>query len=226
MARKPVHKFRVVPHLPITQLGWIGVKAVLTLALLFGLVGGLVWLGGQAGQSISGRDRYTIAFTDVRCDVPPGMDRATFLGEVRYLGNLPEKIQSVDSQLSATLSAAFAKHPWVIAVNGVTVAPDGTVAVGLSFRHPVLVVSLLGSNPRLVDGAGVLLPLASTPTGTAVLAGEWIPPTVPAGAVWPDPSVKRAAELAVEHKPATIQKLPTGGWKLVLPGGKSLIVNW
>ncbi|HEY2785331.1 MAG TPA: hypothetical protein VGJ05_10175 [Fimbriiglobus sp.] len=226
MPRKPVHKVRLTPQLPIAQLGWIGIKAVFSLALLFIMIGGLVWLGGRAGKSVSGRDRYTVAFAAVQCDVPPGTDRPTFLGEVRYLGNLPEKIQSVDPSLPAKLTAAFAKHPWVAAVTGVTVDSNGTVSVGLTFRRPVLAVNARGGPPRLVDGSGILLPVAPIPPGVAALAGEWIPPSVSPGAVWPDPTVTRAAALAVAYKPASIQRLPTGGWKLVLPDGKGLTVNW
>ena len=226
MARKFAPRYRIAPHMPLAQLGWVGIKAGLTLALLFGLVGGLIWIGGKAGQSVAGRDRYAVAFADVRCDAPPGSDRATFLGEVRYLANLPEKFQSVDPNLSAALSAAFTKHPWVATVTGVTVAPDGTVSVALNFRKPVVLVAVRGSAPRLVDAAGVLLPAAPTPAGVALLAGEWLPPGVPTGAVWPDPTVKRAAELAVAYKPATIQRLTTGGWRLVLPDGRGLTVSY
>jgi hypothetical protein len=226
MARKPAARLRLAPHLPVTQVGWIGVKAALTLALLFGLVGGLVWLGGKAGPAVATRDRYTVAVADLRCDAPPGTDRATFLGEVRYLGRLPETVQSVDPTLSATLSGAFAKHPWVAAVTGVTANPDGSVSVGLTFRRPVVLVRVRGSAPRLVDAGGVLLPVAPSPAGVAVLAGEWIPPAVPAGTVWPDPTVTRAAELAAAYQPATIQRLPAGGWRLVLADGKSLSVSW
>jgi len=226
MARKPAARLRLAPHPPITQVGWIGVKAVLTLVMLFGLVGGLVWLGGQAGPAVATRDRYTVAVADLRCDVPPGTDRATFLGEVRYLGRLPETVQSVDPNLPQLLSAAFAKHPWVAAVAGVTTNPDGTVSVGLTFRKPVVLVAVRGSTPRLVDAAGVLLPAAPTPPGVAALSGEWLPPTVPAGTVWPDPTVTRAAALAAAYQPTTIQRLPAGGWRLAFADGKSLTVSW
>jgi hypothetical protein len=227
MARKAAPKYRLTPHLPIAQLGWIGVKAALTLGLLAGLVGGLAWLGGRAGQSVANRPRYTIPFADLKCDAPPGLDRATFLGEVRYLANLPDTVQSVDPALPATLSAAFAMHPWVAAVTGVTAGPDGAVTVGLTFRQPVLVVSVHGEGPRLVDATGVLLPVAPTPTGVTVLVGEVLPPTVPAGAVWPDPIVKRAAEWSTIYKPApaSIQR-QASGWRLVLPDGRALAVSY
>jgi hypothetical protein len=226
MARKSAARVSLTPSLPVAQIGWIGIKAAVTLLLLFGLVGGLVWLGGKAGPAVANRDRYAVPVTDLRCDVPPGTDRATFLGEVRYLGQLPETVQSVDPNLRAMLSAAFAKHPWVAAVTAVSTSPDGTVSVGLTFRRPVVVVTPRGSSPRLVDASGVLLPNAPTPPGVAVLAGEWLPPTVPAGQVWPDPTVTRAAALAAAYQPATIQRLPTGGWRLVLADGKGLNVSW
>src|SRR5262249_19013299 len=127
MARKPAARVPLVPSVPVAQLGWIGVKAAVTLLLLFGLVGGLVWLGGKAGPAVANRDRYAVPVADIRCEVPPGTDRATFLGEVRYLGRLPETVQSVDPALPSTLSAAFTKHPWVATVTAVATNPDGTV---------------------------------------------------------------------------------------------------
>jgi hypothetical protein len=225
MARKSAPKFGLSPPLPVVKLGWIGAKAILTLVLLFGLVGGLVWLGGRAGQSVAGQSRYTVPFTDIRCDAPPGTDRTTFLGEVRYLSNLPTTVQSVDPNLAATLTATFARHPWVAAVTGVTAAPDGSVSVGLTFRQPVLVVTVQGI-PRLVDGTGVLLPQAPTPAGTSALVGDQLPPTTPTGTVWADPTVKRAAELAVAYKPAAIQRQPGGGWRLVMADGKVFAVSY
>lgn len=226
MARKSARKLRLVPHLPLAQLGWVGAKAVLTLVLLFGLVAALVWIGGRAGQSVAHRDRYAVAVADIRCDVPPGTDRAAFLAEVRYLGRLPESVQAVDSTLSATLSSAFARHPWVAAVRGVTVGPDGSISVALAFRQPVLVVKVRGESPRMVDATGVLLPVSAPPAGTTVLDGEWIPPTVSPGAVWPDPTIKRAVELAVAYKPAALQKLSAGGWRLIMPDGRGFTVAY
>ena len=123
----------------------------------------VAWLGGRAGERVVGRDRYAVRVADVVCDAPPGKDRPTFLTEVRYLANLPETVQAVDPKLPEQLAVAFARHPWVAEVVGVTVEADSTVRVGLRFRVPVLAVRVIGdSELRTVDRHGVLLPSGAT----------------------------------------------------------------
>jgi hypothetical protein len=207
-----------------TLLG-IAVKGLLALALVGGVVYAVAWLGGRAGERVAGRDRYAVRVADIACDAPPGKDRATFLTEVRYLAGLPETVRAVDPTLPEQLTPAFARHPWVAEVVGVTVEADATVRVGLRFRVPVLAVRVIGdSEVRTVDRSGVLLP-PGAPGPMAELANAVLPPKRPAGEVWDDPTVRRAAELAAEHRPRRIEKTARE-WRLTLDPGKVLLVSW
>lgn len=203
----------------------IAVKGLVALALVGGVVYMVAWLGERAGERVAGRDRYAVRVADIACDAPPGKDRATFLTEVRYLAGLPETVQAVDPKLPEQLTAAFARHPWVAEVVGVTVGPDATVRVGLRFRVPVLAVRVIGdAEVRAVDRSGVLLP-PGAPGPMAELAHPVPAPKRPAGEVWDDPTVRRAAELAAEHKPRRVEKTARE-WRLTLDSGKVLLVSW
>jgi cell division septal protein FtsQ len=203
----------------------IVVKGLLALALVGGVVYTVAWLGGRAGERVVGRDRYAVRVADVACDAPPGKDRPTFLTEVRYLANLPETVQVVDPKLPEQLAAAFARHPWVAEVVAVKVEPDATVRVDLRFRVPVLAVRVIGdSEVRTVDRTGVLLPPGATGPLTE-LANPVLAPKRPAGEVWNDPTVRRAAELAAEHTPRRVEKTARE-WRLTLDSGKVLLVSW
>ncbi|HET6572030.1 MAG TPA: hypothetical protein VFG68_00380 [Fimbriiglobus sp.] len=203
----------------------IAVKGLIALALVGGVMYAVAWLGGRAGERVAGRDRYAVRIADIACDAPPGKDRPTFLTEVRYLAGLPETVQAVDPKLPELLTAAFAKHPWVAEVVGVTVEPDATVRVALRFRVPVLAVRVIGdSEVRTVDRAGVLLP-PGAPRPPTELANAVLPPKRLAGEVWNDPTVTRAAELAAEHRPRRIEKTARE-WRLTLESGKVLLVSW
>jgi hypothetical protein len=205
-----------------------GLKAVLALGLVAAVVAGITTVGGEAGRRVADRDRYAVRVADLACDAPPGTDRVTFLAEVRYLGELPETVQSVDPGLPGRLTAAFRRHPWVADVTGVTVGADGRVSVGLRFRVPVLAVAVRGeAEPRAVDRSGVLLPPGAG-AGLPVLAPPVPPPTRPAGEVWDDPTVKRAAELAELHRDQRLTRVErtAKGWRLVRETGPALIVGW
>lgn len=162
-------------------------RVVLALGVAAGLVLGLAWVGREAGLGLVGRDRYAVKVADIECDAPPGTDRAAFLTEVRYLGPLPETVQSVDPGLTDRLAAAFARHPWVAAVTAVEARPAGGLRVGLRFRTPVLAVTAAETHaPRAVDAAGVLLPPAASTDGLTELVNPVPPPPRPAGEPWPD----------------------------------------
>jgi hypothetical protein len=201
-------------------------KVGLALALAGGAVAGLAWVGEQAGLSVAGRDRYAVKVADISCDSPPGTDRATFLTEVRYLGDLPETVQTVDPGTPDRLTAAFAVHPWVASVERIAVTPEGEIHAALRFRVPVLKVTVSGEpTPRVVDATGVLLPLTAPTVGLAELAGEVFPPAVQAGKPWLDPDVKRAAELAQTFGAKRVEKTDKG-WRITQAGGKVLLVGW
>jgi hypothetical protein len=198
--------------------------ALLTLGVVAGLLFGLGWLGDEARRRLGPRDRYAAWFADVECDAPPGLDRPTFLAEVRYAANCPESFQLLDPDLPARLAAAFAVHPWVESVTGVEVEPPARVRVRLRFRTPVLAVATDGGSVRLVDAAGVLLPATAPPAGLPELVNPVPPPETPAGRVWADDMVRRAAELTTAYKPARLERTPSG-WRLTQPDGKVLVVK-
>ncbi len=211
---------------PRWVLAGVVAKGLLALGLVAAAVAGVVWLGERAGERVADRPRYAARVADIRCEAPPGTDRAAFLTEVRYLAKLPETIQVVDPALRETLVRAFAQHPWVAEVAEVAVESDGGVAVGLKFRTPVLAVRVSGeTEPRVVAKAGVLLPPSASATGLPLLITRVLPPTRPAGEIWPDPTVTRAAELAELHKPRQIEKTDKG-WRLTRDTGPPLIVSW
>jgi hypothetical protein len=173
---------------------------VQALVLLLGgviVLAALIVLGQWARDWLRQQDRYAVAFADIDCPPPPGMERAAFLGEVQYLGSLPDRVQVLDDGLAARLNEAFARHPWVRKVERVEVAPAGQVRVHLAYRTPVLVVPLAGQ-VRAVDADGILLPASASTEGLPVFPGTAAPPQGPAGTPWGDAAVEAAARAAVQ----------------------------
>lgn len=207
---------------PRTGLARRLLVVALTLSVVAGVVWGVARLGDEARRGIGTRDRYTVHFADIECAAPPGLERPAFLSEVRYVSNFPETFQSLDADLTAKLTAAFVVHPWVAAVEGVTVTPTGGVQVNLRFRVPVLSVRREG-RAVLVDAAGVVVPPEASAAGLPELLGANSPPPA-AGQVWRDADVKRAVELVASHDPRRIEKAGAG-WRLTTPDGKTLIVD-
>jgi hypothetical protein len=194
-----------------------------TLAAVAGLVWGVSRLGDEARRGIGPRDRYSVRFAEIDCEPPPGLDRSTFLSEVRYCSNFPEIYQALDPELTAKLTAAFAAHPWVATVDAVRVGPTGTVQVKLKHRKPALAVRT-ESSTRVVDNTGVLLPAATDSNGLPELTTPVAAPTVSAGQVWVDNSVKRAVELVDTHHPMKLERTATG-WRLTMSDGKTLVLD-
>lgn len=189
--------------------------ALLTLAAVGGLVWGIARLGDEARRGIGPRDRYAVRFADIDCNPPPGRDRESFLAEVRYVSDFPETFQSLDPELTPRLTAAFTAHPWVAAVENVSVDPAGKIAVKLRHRTPFLAVKLTDGSVRAVDASGAVLPREASTGGLPVLT------TPVTGA---DPAVKRAVELVETHHPRQLEKTAQG-WRLTLPDGKTLVVD-
>ena len=201
---------------------WRPVVAVLlTLAVVCGIFFAFDRLGEEALHRIGLRERYRVAFIDVQCDVPPELDRHNFLTEVRYVSKFPDSLNALDEFDREHLSRAFGTHPWVEAVEGVSVEAGNAVKVKLKFRVPILAVHLEGGAVRLVDVHGVLLPEVESPKGIAELTNLVPAPNVVAGQVWPDDTVKRAVDLVNAYRPKQLERTATE-WRLVLPDGKTL----
>lgn len=199
------------------------VGALLTLGVLAGLLLGLGWLGDEARRRVGPRERYAVRFADIDCDAPPGLDRPTFLAEVRYASGFPDTVNLLDPELTPKLTVAFAAHPWVEAVDGVAVEPPDRLRVRLRFRTSVLAVAVEGGGVRVVDGKAVLLPLSASPADLPELATPVTPPGCRAGHAWPDETVKRAVELVTVYRPRRLERMPTG-WRLTLPEGRTIQV--
>jgi hypothetical protein len=199
---------------------------LLTLAAAGGAVWGIKWLGDSARRGIAQRDRYTTLFSDIQCDAPPGYERVSFLSEVSYHAGFPRRFQSIDPDLPSRLSAAFSAHPWVAAVEEVSVEPENRVRVKLKFRVPALAVRIAGTKDqvRVVDPSGVLLPLRVAGEGLPKLLSPVLAPTTPSGQKWADETVKRAVELVEAHHPAILEKTASG-WRLTMEGGRVLAVE-
>jgi hypothetical protein len=203
---------------------WRSLLAVgLTLAAVAGLLYGLGRLGDEARRRVGPRDRYLVQFADIESDAPPGLARPKFLAEVRYVGQLPETFNLNLAADTDRLSAAFAAHPWVKAVEGIDVEPPARVRVRLQFRVPVLAVKTQTGGVRLVDADAVLLPPAER-AGLPELLTVLPDPAVPAGQVWADTTVRRAVELVAAYQPRSLEKSPTG-WRLTTPDGKVLVIG-
>ncbi len=195
---------------------------LLTLGGAAALLFGLSRLGDEARRNIGPRDRYAVRFADIRCDAPPGTTRETFLIEVRYDANAAATLQALDPDLASKLTAAFGAHPWVASVDAVTVDPPDVVGVKLTFRTPVLAVPTR-EGTRAVDAKGVLLPTSAPTAGLSELLNAVAAPGKP-GQPWPDDVVVRAAPVAGEYKPRTIERTAQG-WQLIQPDGKKLLVG-
>jgi hypothetical protein len=205
---------------------WRAARPLVTVAVTLGLVAaalfGLARLGDEARRNIGPRDRYAVNFADIRCDAPPGTTRDAFLAEVRYNANAAPAFQALDPDLKPKLTAAFAAHPWVVSVDGVTVEPPDAVGVRLTFRTPVLAIPAGGAK-RAVDAKGILLPATAPTAGLPELLAPAAPPGK-AGEPWPDAGVVRAAAIAAEYRPKTIERTEQG-WQLIQPDGKRLLVG-
>ena len=202
------------------------VRVAAGLLIAISLVAGIAWVGRLVGHQLVGEERYSVRVSDIDCPTPPGVDRALFLTEVRYMARLPATVPAIDPELPETLRAAFAAHPWVASVDAVEPTPGG-LRVGLTFREPILVVPVAGADgPRVVDPAGVLLPPTAPTAGLATLAHEVPPPTEGAGRPWPDPDVTRAAELASTHRPARLIEKGLRAWRVTRADGTVLRVGW
>lgn len=214
---------------PRPARGWSAVKpfaiALGTLILIVVGLLGLRELGHIAGLNLGNRERYQVRFADIDTSAPPGLSREAFLDEVRKASGVPETFQQLDPTTPERLKLAFEHHPWVHAVESVSTDIPASVRVRVRWRTPLLVVTAKGSlEPRVVDASGVLLPRNASITGLATLANPVTTPAPQDGAIWPDPMVKKAVELASAYQPTRLE-VTLSGWKLQMRDGQELVVN-
>lgn len=170
-------------------------KSALLLLLVALFLAGVIWAGRWGLEQLRGRERYEIAFIDIECDTPAGMDRKKFLDEVRYYApGLSARVNLLDDQLRDRLMEGFARHPWVEKVDDVEIKPPKQIIVKLTHRTPVLAVKF-GGELLAIDRTGVLLPKDAPTLGLPIFAGEAKVP-LGIGLRWGDPNVEAAARKA------------------------------
>jgi hypothetical protein len=163
------------------------------LVVVAALLGGVIVAGRWGLEQLHDSPRYNIAVADLECQPPVGMTRQEFLDEVRYESRLPSRLNVLDEELPQNLRDAFTRHPWVEKVESVEIKPAKQVIVTLTFRKPVLAVKL-GTELRVVDGDGVLLPRKTATAGLPIYDGiAKAPLRDQAGTRWGDPNVEAAA---------------------------------
>jgi hypothetical protein len=170
------------------------------------VVAGALFLLGLAAVGKLTRDwlheqhRATLAFGDIDCPPPPGVDRGQFLDEVQSLNELPDQLRLLDDDLAPRLASAFLRHPWVEQVEQVAITPARQVQVRLRYRAPVLAVRL-GPQTRAVDGQGILLPPRADTAGLPIYQGRAAPPAGLSGTSWGDKAVEAAARTLGDLRP-------------------------
>lgn len=122
------------PAPPRRRLRWL-VQVILGLCVAALIVAGVIAVGNVARDSLRSTDRYRLVFAEIECPSPPGIDRATFLGEIQYNGRFDDTIDVRDQSLPDRLRGAFEKHPRVERVAKLTVIPPKRIVVELKFRQ-------------------------------------------------------------------------------------------
>jgi hypothetical protein len=191
-------------------------------------VAGIVVLGQQAEQSLRESEQFSIAFADLACEPPGPLTHEAFLREVQYEADLPDRLDRLDDQLTPRLRAAFARHPWVKAVEGIEVRSDG-IAVKLAFREPVLAVR--GSErTHAVSADGVLLPRAALSADLPLLTEPLSLPAGRTGQSWGAAPVESAAGIATllryHRRQVPVVSLEFAGKDLVLWTANGSRIVW
>jgi len=170
---------------------WL-VRSAMLFVFVALFLGGLVWAGRWGTEQLRGRDRYDVAFSEIDCEPPVGMERQKFLDEVRYYARaLPERLHLLNDDLPQQLREGFALHPWVEKVDAVEIKPPKQIIVKFTPRAPVLAVRF-GADLHAVDHHGVLLPTNAPTRGLPVYDGD-APRPVAIGKRWGDANVEAAA---------------------------------
>jgi hypothetical protein len=171
--------------------GWL-VKSAVSLSFVALVLGGVIWAGRSGLEQLRGRARYDVAFAEIECEPPVGMDRQKFLDEVRYYAReLPAHLHLLNDDMPLQLREGFALHPWVEKVEAIEVTPPKQIVVRLTYRTPVLAVPF-GPELHAVDCRGILLPNNAPTRGLPIYDGV-APRPIAVGKRWGDANVEAAA---------------------------------
>jgi hypothetical protein len=136
---------------------------------------------------------------------------------------MPDRLGVLEPGLPQRLATAFARHPWVEAVERAEVVPPRQLRVRLHFRTPVLLVRPADGPTVMVDGAGVWLPSVAAETLPEFTAAGLAAPTGPRGTAYGQPDVAAAATLAAflhetrDKVPVRRLELGSEGFTLTTP---------
>ncbi len=173
---------------------WI-VQGLVPILCGFTVVLTVIGAGRAARASLHDRTAYRLAFADIDCQPPEGVERVVFLNEVRSLARQPTALHLLDEDLTARLHRAFLAHPWVESVRRVTIN-QSFVHVEMEYRQAVLTVPPADGGWRLVDRHGIRLPESTVQPHLPVLITEVAAPAGPVGSLWGDVRVAAAAKTA------------------------------
>jgi hypothetical protein len=171
---------------------------VFWIAVVVALVGGIIWMGRAGRERLQVDPKYQVAIRDIRCDPPLGMTREAFLDEVQYVGQLAPKVSILDEHLPDRLREAFAAHPWVLKVDDLSIDASKRIAVGLTYRTPVLAV-FWDNRWRAVDRESILLPQNAPTQDLPRFRGNAKAPQGPSGTAWGDAEVAKQAREATKR---------------------------
>jgi hypothetical protein len=173
-------------------------RGIWPLTIICILLAGLMCLGFWLRQQVRPLDLYSLGFDKIDCLDPPGRKHEEFLGEVRYLGELPEKLTILDESTVQRVAGAFGKHPWVEKVLRVDLEPRRP-RVELVFRTPVLAIAQTENGAlwvRVVDRSAIVLPADTRAEGLPRYRAHDGTPLCSAGQRCLDPNIKAAASTA------------------------------
>lgn len=212
-----------------TLLKWL-LPVLLPLIGVLLLLAGLFHLGWLARHQLQDDPRYRIAFADIQCQPPPGLSRESFLSEVQFLSQWPDQVGLLEPQLTPRLVMAFLRHPWVRSVERVEIVPTRQVRVQLGYRTPVLAVRQ-GSQLRVVDGAGILLPTAAATPDLPLYQAAAPLPQGPPGTLWGDSGLAATAHTLEFVQGATAglrfaAATTTSRGDVVLTAASGLLIFW
>ena len=182
-------------------------RVIVALAVVGMLGWGMQSLWQRVAPSVMQRNQHLLRADRITTTTPPAWISANIAAEVVRDAGLDGRLSLLDDSFAQVIEDAFALHPWIESINRITKRYPQGVHVDVSFRRPVAVVEMSGSESVLfvpIDKQGVHLPPADVPE----LRKRYLPRIggivgrPPVGQVWPDPRVTGAAELAEKLRDA------------------------
>lgn len=154
----------------------------------------------QKLPSLGNRPEYQIPFASIELvPEPPRPVPANLLEQVADQSGMPRDLSVLSENLTAELTKAFRRHPWVSKVVRIRKSFPARITVELEYRKPVVMAQVQGGRIP-VDLYGVILPTtdfsASDASQYPLIQNIPNRPKVRPGSAWEDPGILAAARLA------------------------------